>query len=492
MARVASLGPTVLYNQARTFYAQGKYWDAFFVFGKILTEYPDFFKNDWVQLHLGLCQEQLDMREYSTENFMETKKSFPRSEVVYHADLGILRLHYRDGNSIGVANQFSKLNTDATPDSLKYHAYYFTGLQHMKDGNFENAILLFDLIPQSHPEYVFAQFSSAIASASGNDMNNAVIALHDAIQFPPVTKAQEEIINRALTLLGYIFFEGIGDVEPSLSQAVAALRKVPPSSYYYEDAQLGLAWAALRASNWGDCIKACDEIIKTSKKTILHCEAMLLKGYCSMINNKYKEAVTILSPAHELITKTSPPSERERESATERFYDIRGHYYKVATSMNELAYTGQSSYIIKQIDSLHAPQVDYEKQIKNYYKYNDEFNRLSFFSKNYENLRNDIEYALAKSEKMSGMSRVIEIQKEAGEEIEKIDDKIEKYEEELKQLDKQERSPVETPEQYEQPPVESNEVLDEQENVPNESGDIYQDYDGVFEEQQDSEEDLLE
>ena len=162
--------------------------------------------------------------------------------------------------------------------------------------------------------------------------------------------------------------------------------------------------------------------------------------------------------------------------------------------MNELAYTGQSSYIIKQIDSLHAPQVDYEKQIKNYYKYNDEFNRLSFFSKNYENLRNDIEYALAKSEKMSGMSRVMEIHKKAGEEIEKIDDEIEKYEEELKELDKQKKAPVETPEQYEQPPVESNEVLDEQGNVPDESGDIYKDYDDVFEEQEKPEEgeDLLE
>lgn len=477
MAKLASIGPTVLYNQARTLYSQGKYWDAFYIFGKILTEYPDFFKNDWVQLHLGLCQENLDMREYATQNFMETKKSFPRSEVAHHADLGILRLHYRDGNSIGVSNQFSKLNTAETPDSLKYHAYYYTGLQHMKDGNFKNAINLFNLIPRSHPEYVFAQFSSAIASANGNDMNSAVMSLHDAVQFSPVTDAQKEIINRALTLLGYIFFEGLGNVEPSLSQAVAALRKVPSTSYYYEDAQLGLAWAALRASAWGDCIKACDEILRTSKKAILQCEAMLLKAYASMINNKYQEAAQILKPAYELVTKTAPPSPREKESATERFYNTRDSYYQIATKMNELAYTGQSSYILKQIDSLHAPQMETEKKIMGHYKYMDEFERITFFSKNYKTLREDIEYALAKAEKMSGMGRMIEIQKEAGEEIEKIDDEIEKMEEKLKDLDKQNETPIEAPDPYEQTPDES-------------SDDIYNENENAFEEQ--GEEDILE
>ena len=438
MARAASLGPSVLYNQARSLYAQGKYWDAFFIFGKILTEYADFFKNDWVQLHMGLCQEQLDMKESATENYLKTKKSFPRSEAVCHADLGLLRLHYRDGNSHGVANQFARLNTAATPDSLKYHAFYYMGLQYIKDGHSKKAVQLFDLIPPSHPEYAFGRFSSAIANASGNNMNDAVLALHDATQTTPTTMAQNDIINKALTLLGYIFFEGIGGVEPNFSQAVSALRIVPATSYYYEDAQIGLAWVALRASNWVDCIKACDEILKTSKKIVLQCEAMLLKGYCAMINKKYQEAVSILTPAYEKISKTSPSSEKEREAATEKFYDHRDNYYKIATTMNELSLAGESSLINKQIDSLHSPQMEYEKKIRSYYTFNDEFTRLSFFNKNFESLRNDIEYALAKAEKMSGMGKILEFRKKVGEEMEKIDGKIEEYEEELEKLKEEE------------------------------------------------------
>ena len=438
MARMASLGPTVLYNQARTLYAQGKYWDAFFIFGKILTESVDFFKNDWVQLHMGLCQEQLDMKEFATENYLKTKKSFKRSEVVCHADLGLLRLYYRDGNSFGVANQFARLNTAATPDSLKYHAFYYMGLQHLKDRKSQKAIQLFELIPQSHPEYAFARFSSAIANASSNNMNDAVMALHDATQSTPTTMAQREIINKALTLLGYIFFEGIGGVEQSFSQAVSALRKVPVTSYFYEDAQIGLAWVALKASNWVDCIKACDEILRTSKKIVLQCEAMLLKSYCAMINKKYKEAVSILTPAYEKINATTPPAESEREAEEEKFYDHRDVYYKIATSMNELSLAGESSLINKQIDSLHAPQEEYEKKIRSYYTFNDEFARFSFFNKNSETLRNDIEYALAKAEKMSGMGKMLDIQEKVGEEIEKIDDKIEQYEEELEKFKEEE------------------------------------------------------
>ena len=82
--------------------------------------------------------------------------------------------------------------------------------------------------------------------------------------------------------------------------------------------------------------------------------------------------------------------------------------------------------------------MEYEKKIRSYYTFSDEFARLSFFNTNYETLRNDIEYALAKAEKMSGMGRMLDFQEKAGEQIEKIDDEIEKYEEELEKLKEEE------------------------------------------------------
>ncbi|MGD9202602.1 MAG: tetratricopeptide repeat protein, partial [Chitinispirillia bacterium] len=314
MARLASVGPGNLYNIARTHYSKGRFWDAFFVFGKILIEYPDFFKNDRVQLFLSLCQENLDMKEIATENFHRTKQDFPRSDVVPLADLGLLRLHYRDENYEAVANQYAKINSSSAPDSVKYHAYYYMGETHLRQGAYNKAIELFDLIPGDHPEYPFAQHSLAIASISADNPERAVQALDNVIQLTPKTKAQEEIINRSFVFIGYIYYEGIG-TEKAPGKAVSALRKVSPNSYYYEDALLGIAWTALKASQWADCIEASKKLASVTKRDVIKAEAGLLEGYCYLLDKSYDAAVDVLRSASQTINNVQAPSEEEKNKA---------------------------------------------------------------------------------------------------------------------------------------------------------------------------------
>jgi len=434
MAKVASLGPSILYNKARTLYAEGKYWDAFFVFSRLLNEYPDFFKNDWVQLHMGLCQENMEMREFAVENYNELKKAFPRSEVINYADLGILRINYRDNNSNGVLSQFTKINSSTAPDSVKYHAYYYMGMQYIRDGRYPNAVQLLSKVPEDHPEYVFAQFSLAVAYASSNSSANVVSALNNVMQATAKTKEQTEIINRAMILLGYILYDGIAGVEKSLSQAVAALKKIPATSYYYEDAQIGIAWVALKAQQWADCMLACDQILKMSKKSALKSEAMLLKGYSLMVNKRYQEAADILTLADEQINKLDIPAEKDKVAQTEQYMNNRGAYFEIASLMNEYASSGLSVYTTKKIDSLHVPQMQVEGKVRGYQKYLDEYQRQTFFARPVEKLRSDIEYALAKATKMAGEAGSIKIKDNATEKIDKIEDEIKKYEEELKKM----------------------------------------------------------
>lgn len=436
MARQASIGPTQLYNKARTLYAQGKYWDAFYIFGKILVEYPDFFKNDWVQLHIGLCQEQLDMREFSTENYAKTKKSFPRSVVTSYADLGLMRIAYRDRNNLGVANLFAKLSVPQTPDSVKYHAHYYMGLQHMRDGQYKNAVQSFNLIPDQHPEYIFAQLSKGIAHATKNDIESSIDAFDNVIQAIAYTTNQKEAQHRALTFMGYILYEGLGKIEQSLQQAVAALRKVPSTSYYYEDAQIGLAWSAFKASQWTDCLLACDVLINSSKKIPLRCEAMLLKGYAALVTKKFDMAVTALTAAHKMIITATSPSESVKSAKRAEYDEHRASYYTIASQMNDYGYSGQSSFIMKGIDSLHVAQLAMEKKVRSFAKYEDEFTRDIFFARPVDRLREDLEYLLAKAEKMAGEGQSIKIKDSAGEQIEKIDDEMQKLQEELEKLEK--------------------------------------------------------
>jgi tetratricopeptide (TPR) repeat protein len=348
-----------------------------------------------------------------------------------------MRLHYREGNSGGVANQFSKLNDPSVPDTLRFHAYYYMGLQHIRDKEYQKAIQLLSLVPENHPEYAFAQHSLAVAYALTDNLSMSIEALDNVIQVTPKTKEQTEVINRSFIFLGYIFYEGLGGQERSLSRAISALRKVPSTSYYYEDALIGIAWTALRASQWVDCIAASDQIIAATKKSALQCEAMLLKGYCAMIDKKYQDAVAILTPAAEKLTKEAGPSENDKNAKTLEFDNNRGVYYEISAKMNNLALTSQSSFTLTQIDSLHMPQMEYEKKLRDYYIYGDEFMRGSFFARNADNVRNDVEYALAKAEKMAGMKGAIKATEQAKEKVEKIDEEMQKLQDELKKLEQE-------------------------------------------------------
>jgi len=146
--------------------------------------------------------------------------------------------------------------------------------------------------------------------------------------------------------------------------------------------------------------------------------------------------VSFISPASEEINKAMGPSESEKNAKALEYDNNRGVYYEIASNMNNLALTSQSSFTIQQIDSLHTPQMDFEKKLRDHYIYVDEFGRSSFFARNIEKVREDVEYALAKFEKMVGTARIDE---KIGKDIKQIED-IQKEEEELmKELEKLEK-----------------------------------------------------
>jgi tetratricopeptide (TPR) repeat protein len=427
-----------LYNKAMTLYSQGKYYDASFVYGKLITEYPDFFKNDWAYLYFSHCQEEMDMRDVSNTNYTTVKKRYSRSDIIPYADLGIMRIHYRNGNSAGVAQQFALLNQPQVKDSLKYHAYYYQGQTHLRDKEYIKAISMFKLIPHTHEEYIFAQHSLAVAHASNDNLEMALEALDNIVQATPKTNAEKEIVNRSFVFLGYIYYEGLKTEDRALSKAVAALRKVPTTSYYYEDAILGLAWCGLAAQQWTDCLAACATLKTVSKKPILHSEAVLLESYHMMVNKKYAEAIKVLTEEDKKVKNLRPPTENEKNSKKlEHDHDV-SIYKDLASKANSLALTTQSSFAVKQIDSLKVPQKEYQKKLKDYYVYNEEFLRRSFFARGIGKVSDDIAYALAKAIKVEGLKEIHKTIQKAAKETEQIDHEMDKLKKELEAIDQEE------------------------------------------------------
>jgi tetratricopeptide (TPR) repeat protein len=433
MARLASLSPNELYNRGRKLFSEGKYWDAFFVFTRISVEFPDFFKNDWVEYFRGSCQENLDMREMALKTYEETRKAFPLSSAVPHTELGMMRVYYRNGDFDKVNEQFNILNQPNVQDSLRFHAAYLQGQVLLQKGETASAIDLFGIIPDLHPDYVFAQHATAIAKARlGGDLSEVVPYLENCISYKAVTEAQKEIVNRSYVFLGYIFYE-----DNAVSKAVVALRMVPTSSHYAEDALLGQGWTALKARQWNDCVLTGQLLTKTTKKPVLQCEGMLIEAYGSLLQKNYGEALSILKKAQELVKSLREPSKDSLDMAKMQYESNRVSHNYLADQVDNFAKVSPLNSKTGQQDSLKLQQQDFMKKFDEYYGYVEDFGRTSFFSRNLTVIGDDIDYALATVEKIVGQSDVIKEQQKMQKSQEQIDSEIDQLKKEMEKLQNQ-------------------------------------------------------
>lgn len=430
MARMVNVSPNNLYLRAVQLYSQGNYWDAFFLFSQIYVEFPDFFKNDWVSYFMSSCQENLDMRSSTIDAYNKTKSQFTKSNVIPYVDLGLMRVFYRDDNFQAVEQQFNELNKYAIPDSIKFHSYYIMGETEMKLDNKEKASQLFKLIPEDHPDYVFAQHSLAIVAASSDNLENAISCLENCVQTKTTTNAQKEIVNRSYVFLGYIFYEKQTE-EGSLSKAVTSLRMIPKTSYYYPDALLGLGWTGIKARQWNDCMSAGQELASIANNTVLKAEGTLLQAYSLMMQKNYNAALSLLSKISMELTSYKKESDSEFDQKIQDYNEVRNRYSEVSKSALDLGTTRQSSLVEKQIDSLHVLQKQYQKEISDFVSYSDNFQRNSFFNRSFEAVKNDIDYALAKAQKASGSIKNTKETGKINKETEKIDNELERLKKEL-------------------------------------------------------------
>jgi TolA-binding protein len=430
MVRSLDMAPNDLYIRACKLYYAGKYWDAFFVFSQIIVQFPTFFKNDWVQYYRGACLEKLDMRELSTQTYRDMKNDYSKSSAVPHSDLGLMRIAYRDDNTSAVASQFELLNKPDVPDTLKYHAYYLMAQTQMKQKQYAQAIQLFSLIPETHPEYPFAQHSLAISYVMTYSMEDALNALGNCIEAKVQTNEQREIINRSYVFLGYMFYEQL-----ALSKAVTALRMVSKQSYYFEDALVGMCWTALRARQWNDCIANGQLLQRTSNKLPLQCEGMLIEAYAHLMQKEYGPALTVLTAASEKAKALAAPSPDSLEGENVKYRVNRKTYEVLAYDINKMSLELPSSTVLHQTDSLHTTQLDGKVKLDKYYTFVDEFYRKSFFTRNSETITNDIEYALAIVQKISQQSDKTDTQQKMQNKQKELDEQIQKLKKEMNTIE---------------------------------------------------------
>jgi tetratricopeptide (TPR) repeat protein len=435
MARLASLSPNELYNKARQLYSEKKYWDAFFVFSRIVAEFPDFFKNDWVKYYRSSCQEELDMREMSVKDYQQVKTQYPLSAVVAYSDLGLMRIYYRNSDFVKVAEQFTELNKPNVPDSLRFHGAYLMGQTNLQNNDLPKAIQVFSIIPEEHPDYVFTQHAIAVAHAKANDDPEMIVtALENCISAKAQTQAQKEIVARSYVFLGYLFYE-----DNSLSKAVVALRMVPTTSFYAEDALLGQAWTALRARQWPDCIAAAQLLTKTSNKVVLECDGMLLQAYGHLLQKEYALSLDLLKTASEKIHALQPPNPDSLNFQKMQYESARTAYQFLGEKVDNISYVGYTAAMVTQTDSMHLQQLDFIKKFDDFYAYANLFQRTNFFARNINVVREDVDYALVTVQKIAGQTGAEKTQQKMEDKQKDIDSQIQKLKGEMNKMQDQKK-----------------------------------------------------
>ena len=138
-------------------------------------------------------------------------------------------------------------------------------------------------------------------------------------------------------------------------------------------------------------------------------EGALLQAYAYMMEKNYNAAATLLAGASKELDGYTPPAQAELMSRQDESNALRARYTEVARKAYDLGTSRQSGYVIKQIDSLHTHQKEIKTSIDDFLKYTDNFERSTFFSRNFESVKEDVDYALAKSQKLGGQ---VQMQKE--------------------------------------------------------------------------------
>ena len=433
MARQVQLGPGRLYNQMLAEHFAGNFWNSFFIGGRILTEFPDFFRNDYVVYYMGLNLEGMDMRETANESFNQVLSDFPRSPAVPFANLGLLRIAYREGDFSTVATLFGAIDVATSPDSVRQAAAYYQGLVFLAQNRAGDAIRMFNTIPLGHGDYHFAQHSMAVAYAINGDMNRALNHLDNVIQAPATTPAQRAIVERSYLLLAFLYYEGQISDGQSLARAMAALRSIPANSMFRAEALLGQAWVALKAANWADVVSSTNALRNATQDPILLSEADLLLAYRSITERDYAAAITLLSAAENRLNTRQAPTQADLNSRQERYFEDRARYFDIAQRAKELAMVNQSSYVLSQIDSIAPLQRRTENDVRAFGLFKDNHETTLFFGREHDRVLDDVTFALAKAREMQGATGAAR----AAERLQTLDEQMEELQRRLREMEQQ-------------------------------------------------------
>jgi len=424
------LAPMDAYNEAMRLYTAGKYWEASFAFGKVLSLFPNFHLNDKASFYMGDCYHKLHLNSIARDVFKQSLEEYTTSEMRAKYLYGLQRLDYREGRyDDALKNHAFIINLYAESD-IRPDADYLAGQIHFERKNYNVAEQLLSSVKPGSASYLYAQYTLAIINIQLGKNAQAYNTLRTVVADTTTDPAEQLLQDGANLKLGHLYFEE-GD---KLRQAVEAYSRVSENSPYYDEALLGMGWAWIKVNKPEICLQTIDQLILRYPKSPLFAEANLVRGYALMLLRRYSDAVSALERCIDFTKKdyVSQDDLARKKSEFERYVQA---FQPTAQAIKKNAERKPSSRTMQERPQLESEYAKFENKNESYFTYSLLAKSHQRFFMEKERVLEDAEYALAKATSMLKSKRISEEAQEVKERGEEYDDEIQKLQQELENLE---------------------------------------------------------
>jgi TolA-binding protein len=252
-----ALEPMTAYLDAMKLYQEGKYWEASFAFGKVLTLYPSFNLNDKATLYMADSYQKLYMNQVAREVYKEALEEYTTSDLRAKYLYGLQSLDYREEKYDDALKNHAFI-TNLYPDSdVRTDADYLAGETHFLRKNYNVAEQLFEGIKPGDPTYLYAQYTLSIINIENDKIQAAMQNLLNVVNDTTTAVPDEMLQNAAHVKMGHLYFE-MGD---KLREAVESYSQVTEASACGDEALLGIAWSRIKANQPPVALQKIESII---------------------------------------------------------------------------------------------------------------------------------------------------------------------------------------------------------------------------------------
>jgi TolA-binding protein len=431
------LAPMDAYNEAMRLYLAGKYWDAGFAFGKVLSLYPNFHLNDKAKWYMGDCYTKLYMDDVAREVFKEALEEYTTSEQRSRYIYGLQRLDYREGKYDEALKNHAFIINLYPESDIRTDADYLAGEIQFQRKNFNVAEQLLAQLKPGDPSYLYAQYTLAVINIENNKEQAAIQNLTTIIK-DSTQEASDQLLQDAANLkLGHLNFES-GD---KLRQAVEAYLRVPDGSPFQDEALLGTSWAWMKVNRPQEAYQTIDRLILAYPESPLMPESYLVKGYALMLLKRYSEAVTTLEQCL-TAAKRSFVTDGDLQKRKSSFDDYVQKFAPSAEKIKKNALRKPTNKVLEERPEMEKDFQKYAKESHDFFNYTLMAKSHTRFFKRKDEVIADAEYALAKATNSMKTEKAVQgFQEQKGKE-QKIEDELLKKQKELEELQKKEQEKV--------------------------------------------------